>query len=80
MPPEELVRLAIASLDELARLNSLQHLIKICLEQFDNRSEETLDRIDVLLSLYQFHAEVHLRELTDRLDEIRRSLVAPRGD
>ena len=74
MPPEELVRLAIASSDELSRLNSLPQLLKISLEQFDQPNEQTLDRVDLLLTLHLFHAEVHLRELADQLHGIRQQL------
>ena len=72
--PKKLVKLAIASSDELSRLESLQQLIEICIEQFNNPSESTSDRVDLLLSLYRFHAKVHLRELADRLQEICQEL------
>lgn len=76
MPCGNLVSSTIAALDELSRLSDAQRLLSICLEQFENRDEETLNRIELLIEVYRSRMSLHLDELQAHLNSIRRMVGA----
>lgn len=71
---EDLRVLLIQLQDELNRLFVLQQLLKIALEQLSNPDDDTVDRLDLLISLYLPQAEHHFDELRSVTDQIRRLL------
>lgn len=71
MRGESLAILAVRASDALQRLLALQELLLICLEQFDNPTEKTQERVDLLISLYLSNSELHFDELRIRLQQIR---------
>lgn len=71
---QTLMSLTISALDEFERIHKLQEILEICLEQFDNRSDKTLDRADLLISLYISAMELHLDELRGSLEELRQQI------
>lgn len=68
---ESLAVLAVRASDALQRLLALQELLQICLEQFDNPTEKTQERVDLLLSIYLSQVELHFDELRLMLQKIR---------
>lgn len=74
--PKNLVSLSISALDELARLNDAQRLLDICLEQFESRDEESLNRIELLVDTYRARLSLHIDELETYLNNIRQ-LIGP---
>ncbi len=69
-----LMTLAIAALDDLARILTLQQLLEISLEQFDDPTEKTEQRVDMLLSCYLSQVEPHFEDLKFSLERIREQL------
>lgn len=74
MPCRNLVSSTIAALDELSRLSDAQRLLTICVEQFDSRDEETLNRVELLIEVYRSRMSLHLDELQAHLNSIRRTI------
>lgn len=74
---QNLMSLAIGASDDLSRLLDLQELLRIALEQFDNPSEKTNQRVDLLLSTYLCQVEPWLDNLELGLQRIRSSLASP---
>lgn len=66
--------LLVRVMDELNALFTLQQLLNIALEQMDNPSEETMDRVDLLISLYLPQAELRFYETKYKLQEIQQLL------
>lgn len=71
MPRHNLASLAIAAIDQLEQLTTLQLLVRITLEQFETEKGETGDRADLLLRAYLSRAENHIDELRINLERIR---------
>lgn len=72
--PENLtavVSSAIAALDALNEVLTLQELIRIALEEFDHQGKKTKQRVDMLLSIYLGLVEEHFEELQFNLTSIQ---------
>lgn len=73
--PKSLRSLTIAAQDELARVANLQEVLEICLEQFEDPSAKTLDRVYTMISLYVNAMSMHINHLESYLGRIRQHLV-----
>ncbi len=62
---------AIAALDALNEVLTLQELIRIALEEFDHQGKKTEQRVDMLLSIYLCLVEEHFEELSLNLTSIQ---------
>lgn len=69
--PKNLVSLSISALDEFSRLEELQQLLEICLEELLSPSGKTLDRAALLIAVYLPDARLRLEELKITLERIR---------
>lgn len=63
--------LVIAAIDDLNWILSLQKLLEIGLEQFDQPPEKTQERIDLLLRCYFSQVKPHFEDLKRQLEIIR---------
>lgn len=66
-----LISLAISALDELDRVQNLQELLEICLDQYDFPTEKTKARVELLLTVYLKFSEQHLEQLKINLEQLR---------
>lgn len=72
--PEKLIILTIQSLDELNKVEHLQQLLEICLEQLDCEPEKMQLRVALLIELYLSAMSLHVDELRAALEKLRTSL------
>lgn len=77
--PRTLMSLTISALDEFGHIRQLQQILEICLEQFDNPSDKTLDRVDLLITLYMSGMELRLDELRTSLERLQVQLKIDLG-
>lgn len=71
-----LISLAISALDEFEYLRTFQEVLEICLEQLDNPSGKTLERVHLLITCYMTGVDLHLDELRASLEALRWQLIA----
>lgn len=72
---KNLVTLTLSALDDIGRLTELKQVLELCLEQFDNPTEYTQTRVELLISFCLTQLDLHLDELKNHL-EVMRSLVS----
>lgn len=78
--PKPLVSLVISALDDFARVQELQTLLKIGLHEADELSEEGCSRLALLVSTYLCQVEPWLEEVELGLERIRQQLGYPPPD
>lgn len=76
--PNNLANLSIYALDEFSRLEELQDLLEICLEELLNPSEKSTNRAVLLIAVYLPDSRLRLEELKITLERIHR-MVAGQG-
>lgn len=73
---KQLSSLTIQASNEYVWVYELQEILKICLEQLDNPSEKTQDRVGLLIQLYLSAVDCHLDELNATLEDLRQLVGA----
>lgn len=68
MTHDDAQRLLIRIIDEVNWIMWYQDLLKIAVEQFENRDSETLDKVELLLHSYLDQTEVYFEELKVHID------------
>lgn len=68
--PNNLASLSISALDEFSRLEELQDLLEICLEELLNPSEKSVGRAVLLIAVYLPDSKLRLEELKISLERI----------
>lgn len=76
--PNNLANLSISALDEFFKLEKLQDLLEICLEELSTPSEAAQLRVELLINVYLPDAKLRLEELKITLERIHR-LAAGQG-
>lgn len=71
MPEKNLVSLTLDALNELARLEDLQQLLEIALEQQEELAQSRRSRVDTLISVYLPQAQLRLEALNLALEQLR---------
>lgn len=61
----------LAALDALDQVLSLQELVRLALEEFDDQDKRVEERVGLLLSVYLYVVEEHFEELESNLKDIQ---------
>lgn len=67
--------MAIAALDEFSRIQNLQDILEICMEELAEPSKNTQLRTEQLLSLYRTDMRIHLNDLSGSLESILQLVI-----